>query len=523
MKNNPTRRRFLKTLAMAGSAAAVDWTAMGALASAVSRKKEIPVVVIGAGLGGLVSAACLARHGFDVTLLEQHAIPGGYATAFDRGDFRFDVSLHATVAEHAIPQRILSDLGIWEKLSVAYVPELRRIVTPDFDLTLPARNPEGVKKVMSEAFPHETKGIYRFYTEMEQVISELWQGKQFKISMMDKLEKMSLEAWISGHVSDPNVKYCMAIFSGYYGLPPEKINALFYAIATGEYLVKGGQYFKVRSQDLSNTLAGAILDFGGRIRYNCRADRIDLDHQGRVNRVIDHDGIAYPARAVVANCSVPALVNRMLPPHGIPAAFTREIRRRQVSLSTFIVWLGLDRELTGITDYEIDITRQSDPYGHMFKKETDPADFDIGVTLYDNLFKGYSAPGKSTLSLISLCPYDHWKRFEADYFQGEKTAYNAEKDRIADAYIQRAARTLIPDLADHIEEMAAATPLTNVFYTGNPGGAVYGFDRDLPHMGSKTPIPGLYLASAWSHGGGYTPAMYAGRQTAKTLIRDLGG
>jgi len=69
--------------------------------------------------------------------------------------------------------------------------------------------------------------------------------------------------------------------------------------------------------------------------------------------------------------------------------------------------------------------------------------------------------------------------------------------------------------------MEIGTPLTNMFYTQNPEGAIYGFDRDMPHLKAKTPIKGLYLSSAWSHGGGYTPVMMAGRETAKLVLKDF--
>ena len=79
----------------------------------------------------------------------------------------------------------------------------------------------------------------------------------------------------------------------------------------------------------------------------------------------------------------------------------------------------------------------------------------------------------------------------------------------------------IPGLSDYIEVMEIGTPLTNVFYTGNLQGAIYGFDRDMPHLEAKTPIKGLYLASAWSHGGGYTPVMMAGLETAMLVLKDF--
>jgi len=517
------RRKFMKTLLMASSAAAIDWTGFGALANSIPNKNKFPIVVIGAGLGGLVSAAYLSRHGFDVTLIEQHSIPGGYATSFDREDFTFDVSLHATVAEHGMPQMILNDLGIWDKLKVAYTPELRRIVTPKFDVTLPAKNPGGVKKELSQVFPHEKQGIYNFYTEMEQVISELWGGKRFKNSMMGKLEKLSLEQWMSLHVNDPDVKYCLAIFSGYYGLSPSKINALFYAIATGEYLVHGGQYYKARSQDLSDTLADCIEKNNGSIHYNTEVAHISFDPENRIKGVIDYTGKNYPAKAVIANCSVPVLMNKMVPKKLVPPDFTRQIQKRNTSLSSFVVWLGLNRRIDHIKDYEIDLAENIDIDRKDFFSKKDLADANIGVTIYDNLFEGYSVPGKSTLSIMCLADFNPWKKFEKKYFNDQKETYNKEKERIARRFIQRVEHALIPNLSKYIEVMEIGTPLTNMFYTQNPGGAIYGFDRDMPHLNARTPIKGLYLASAWSHGGGYTPVMMAGRETANLCLKDLNG
>ena len=515
------RRNFLKTMLMASSAAAIDWTGFGALASSIPNKKDFPIIVIGAGLGGLVSAAYLSKYGFDVTLIEQHDIPGGYATSFDREEFTFDVSLHATVAEHAMPQMILADLGIWDKLKVAYTPELRRIVTPNFDVTLPAKNPEGVKKELSGVFPHEKQGIYDFYTEMEQVISELWGGKRFKTSMMEKLEKLSLEQWMSLHVNDPEVKYCMAIFSGYYGLSPSRINALFYAIATGEYLVHGGQYYKTRSQDLSNTLADCIEKNNGNIHYNTEAAHILFDQNNSIEGVIDYTGKKYPAKAVIANCSVPALFNKMMPKKLVPPDFTLQIQKKNTSLSSFVIWLGLNRRIDHIKDYEIDLALNINMNDDQLFSKKDVAKSGIGITIYDNLFEGYSVPGKSTLSIMCLSDFAPWKKFEEDYFNDQKEAYNKEKERIAQSFIQRVEQRLIPGLSDSIEVMEIGTPLTNMFYTQNPEGAIYGFDRDMPHLEAKTPIKGLYLASAWSHGGGYTPVMMAGRETATLVLKDF--
>lgn len=66
------RRTFLKLLSMAGTLAVLG-EAVPAGARATGRK----VVVLGGGLAGLAAAWNLMKQGFDVTLIEAQAIPGG--------------------------------------------------------------------------------------------------------------------------------------------------------------------------------------------------------------------------------------------------------------------------------------------------------------------------------------------------------------------------------------------------------------------------------------------------------------
>ena len=524
-KKQITRRRFLKIMALAGSTAAINWHSIEALAGSMPDKKKYPVVVIGAGLGGLISAAYLALNGFHVTLMEKHDRPGGYATAFERasGKYSFEVSLHATVAENAMPQKILSELGLWENLEIVDVPEFCRIVHPDFDLQLPARNPQAFVDLLGEKFPGEKKGIKNFFQDVVTVQSEM-RGQIGKDSVMDKLEKLSLSDWMAMYIRDPQLKGILSVLWGYYGLPPSKMNALYFAIATGEYVVHGGQYYKTRSQDLSDTLMEAIEDHGGEIQMQTEATRIGIE-KDCVAWVEDEAGHQYPAKAVVANANTPDILTKLIGYDSIPLDYKRRMESLSPSLSSCIVWLGLNQELRGrVNGYEIFVTEDSDPeteYRNIlagnFKK------MGLGATLYDNLFKGYSRPGTSTMSIMSLCGYAPWKKFEQDYLAGRKGAYNQAKQAMVDLFIQKIEHRLIPGLRDMIEVVDAATPLTNLSYTGNPQGAIYGFARPLEQLKAldvRSPLKGLYMASAWTHGGGYTPAMMAGRQAAEALLED---
>jgi len=121
-----------------------------------------------------------------------------------------------------------------------------------------------------------------------------------------------------------------------------------------------------------------------------------------------------------------------------------------VSASTFQIWLGLKKDLVGevgIKDTEVFYNTGYDiEADYKALLECDMTDSGFGLTLYDNLYKGYSPEGKNTLNIISLQGYDHWKAFETDYFQGKKDAYNKEKERISDILIDKVERTLLPGL-----------------------------------------------------------------------------
>jgi phytoene dehydrogenase-like protein len=419
-----TRRKFINLMLMAGAAVAVDWTRIEALAADIKNKGNYPIVVIGAGLGGLVSAAYLANYGFPVILLEQHELPGGYATSFDRaaGKFTFDVSLHATVAEGGIPQKVLSEIGIWDQLKVVYTPEFCRYILSDYDLTLPAKDPEKIKKILGDTFPDEKTGIEDFLDDMIQVQKEM-AGYAGRDSVMDRLENLTLAEWLAGHVKRSEVRGLLSAFWGYFGLPPSRLNALFYAIATGEYLVTGGQYFKTRSQDLSNALMDAVIEKGGEVLLETAAKRV-LVKKGRVFGVEDENGIRHPAKAVIANSNVPDLFGELIPREEIPGNYQKKLNSYRPSLSSFVVWLGLNRELKDIKDYEIFIGEGEGPETeYQACLSGDLARAGLGVTIYDNLYKGYSMPGTSTISVMTLCGYEPWKKFETDFFAGRKEAY----------------------------------------------------------------------------------------------------
>jgi len=96
---------------------------------------------------------------------------------------------------------------------------------------------------------------------------------------------------------------------------------------------------------------------------------------------------------------------------------------------------------------------------------------------------------------------------------------------MADILIKKIEDTLLPGLSDAIAVKEIGTPLTNVRYTRNYRGAIYGWDQTVDNSGNRrfpnrTPIKNLYLSGAWtSPGHGYGAVIPSGLQCFAEIMK----
>jgi phytoene dehydrogenase-like protein len=524
-----SRRSFLRFIAATMAVTTIDWSKIEAMASTVEPKSDYPVVVIGAGLGGLIAATYLAKNDFPVTVIEQHDVPGGYITSFERGKFTFDVAPHYTLGIGPF----LEYLGIQDKVEFVKPPDVFRAITPDYDLILPQEDPEGIIRILSEKFPHETQGIRNFMKQLNGLLQEWVKPFDMKTissthPIMWNLSKLNTTQVLDQHFKDPKLKAIFCVFGSGFGLPPSRLPGLLFSIATAAAIFVGREYVKPCGQGLSNALMRAIENNRGRVILKTEVESI-LAKDGTVAGVRTMDGKTYTAKAVISNASAPTTFEKMLSPKLLPDSYIAKLRSYRPSHSYFLVWLGLNRELRGKFKAFQNVI-MPDHYDMEADDEAtsacDASKARFTVYIYDTLYSGYSKPGKSTVKLLMKCGYRPWKDFEADYFAGKKEAYRKEKNRIAQILIDRAESKVIPGLKSMSEVMDAATPLTHMRYTKNPEGAALGYEHSMDNYWiyrnkNRTPIKGLYLASAWgSPGGGVTPVIRGGQSAFTDLMLD---
>jgi ferredoxin-NADP reductase len=242
-----------------------------------------------------------------------------------------------------------------------------------------------------------------------------------------------------------------------------------------------------------------------------------------VTGVVTDRGEEVSADLVVANANPITTCTELIDPTELPEAFLRRLDFGEPGISAASLYLGLSRpsrEL-GIEDHEVYVNATLDmEEQHARCFEIGPQGL-IGICAYDVENPDFCPPGTGAVTLTSLSDGRAWEKIDDEQ-------YPVLKQRLAESMLEQAAE-LYPDLPGSIETAVVATPVTNMRYTGNPGGAIYGFANTPPHgpgfrLDNRGPLEGLWFASAWAQpSGGYQGAISSGMRVADGILDERGG
>ena len=507
--------------------------------------KNYDAVVIGAGNGGLVASARLAKEGKKTLLIERHNLPGGFATSFVRGRFEFEASLHELCGIGPITgksplQKIFEEVGAADKIEWVSLDEAYRLITLDkndkCDYVMPLGKEAFINK-LEEYDPGSStivRKIFDLIESIEKTLDFVSDIEDFKPSMIKEIFSEHTEFLKIANYSVDEVlsafgvsKKTRDIINGYWcylGQPTDELNAIHYFTMLHAYLIDGAVIPKGRSHQISTGLLEAFTENGGEAWFNTSVSKIIIK-DGVATGVVLDDGTQINAKAVICNASPYNAYTKLIDEKDVPEKLKKEVNARTLSSKGFAVFLGLNRtaDELGLNNHTYFIYPNNDNrkcYEQSRKLETN----DVQATVCLNrAIDDCSPEGTSILYMTSIFAGDEWSKIsEKDYYK--------TKVSFAEKMIDNFEKATGIAIRDYIEEIEIATPMTYARYTDAPAGTIYGYEaskedgivkRIVFDMIDKG-IPGLYFAGGYTtRHMGYSPSYTTGYQAANAAILQM--
>ena len=490
------------------------------------------IVVIGAGVGGLTTAARLAKAGLHVTVLEAHIYPGGCAGTFFHQGYRFDagatlaggfylggpmdivaqqagidawpahpadaaMTVHlpngASVTRYGDDRRHAERHRVFGRKSDAFWQWQEQTADALWDLAL--RTPAWPPQTM-----HEATSLIRRGTG--------WLLGDFPRHLHPGLLRDGFQA-VAGHLD--NQTDALRLFVDAQLLiaaqtTSSRANALYGASAL-DLPRRGVVHLQGGIGAIAQTLVNAIRSHGGEVRYRQEAVRIVLEN-GRPVAVETKKGESFPADLVVANLPPWNLANLLgdaLPPRlqELPA-------QPKDGWGAFMAYVGIAE----------DIVAPDAPLHHqVIVREPLGETNTVFLSLSPAWDSGRAPSGRRALTISTHTDLRPWWSL----FTNDRRRYEQRKE----AYLARmlnAAQKALPGLRDAADLVLPGTPVTFQRFTRRAWGWVGGFPQtSLTRAWGPKIGPGLWMVGDSIFPGQSTAAVALGGLRVAESVLDQAG
>ena len=487
------------------------------------------IAVVGAGIGGLVAALRLASQGLDVTVCERSAAPGGKMREI-AVDGRAIDSGPTVLTMRDVFEEVFSSAGASLSDAVRLRPLdvlARHVWSGGNRLDLFTDLARSADAVGAFAGPKEAAGYLAFSERARKIYETLDQTfiRNSRPGLPDLVRRVgphrlgalagispftTLWTALEGHFADPRLRQLFGRYATYCGASPFLAPATLMLVAhverEGVWAVEGGM------QRLAEALAAVAEARGARIRYGAEVASIRIEGRGATGIVL-RGGEVVEADAVVANADAAALASGLFGPAAIRAGTAMPPGQRSLSAVTY----SLVAETAGVP-----LSHHTVFFSDDYRAEFDsirrgglPADPTVYVCAGDRA-EGDAPSGPERLFCIVNAPAN-----------GDGTPFDHEETGLcATRTFTRLERCGL-SVRRRPGSCVVTTPQDFSRLFPGTGGALYGpashgWMASFRRPGSRTRIPGLYLAGGSTHPGpGIPMAAISGTLAASSLVRDL--
>ncbi|KIW44586.1 uncharacterized protein PV06_03045 [Exophiala oligosperma] len=506
-------------------------------------EKPKTAVIVGAGAGGIASAARLAKAGFRVTVVEKNDFTGGRCSLIRRDGHRFD-----------------------QGPSLLLLPDLFREAFIDLDTSLEA---EGVELLKCEPNYNVWFGdgecieLSTDVAAMKKTI-EKWEGKDgferylqwmqeahvhYEASVVHVLRKNftsllhlarpsflpyllalhpfeSIWRRASTYFMTERLRRAFTFGSMYMGMSPFEAPGT-YSLLQYTELAEGIWYPRGGFHKVLDALVQIGKRLGVQYRLSTPVSHVNVDrYSGRATGVTLASGEILNADVVLVNADLVYAYNELLP----PSQKAKSLSKKQASCSSISFYWSMDKIIPELHTHNVFLADEyQDSFDDIFKRQLIPKEPSFYVNVPSRVDPSAAPSGRDTV--VVLVPCGHLLENQADRGLNPQHAqdWQAMVSKARNAVIETVRLRTGADLASHIVDEVINTPASWKQSFNLDKGAILGLSHSFFNVLSFRPrtkhdqIKSLYFVGASTHPGTGVPIVLAGSKiTTGQILDDLG-
>jgi phytoene desaturase len=487
-------------------------------------------IIIGAGIGGIATAARLARSGYQVTVLEKNSTPGGRCNQFTRDGHRFDVGptlflMPEVFAETyaALGARMEDELDLRRIDPTYYVrfdDGTQLALTSDMnamDSQLEGIEPDsfgGLMRYLAEGHLHYHLSLQRFVGR--NFYNYLDYFSLQNLPLLFKLKALVKHYDNIGHYfHDPHLKAAFTFQNMYLGLSPYDAPATYSLLqytemAGGVWFPMGGLYRVVES------LASIAERQGVRFVYDTAVKQIEVEGK-RATGVALSDGARLTADVIVANADLPYVYRELLPDR----AAAERLERLKYTCSAIMFYWGVDKMYPQLGMHNVFLSgdyRAS--FDRIFHDHALPEEPSFYVHAPARTDPSAAPSGQDTLFV--LVPVGHLDDHASQDWE-------ALKARARAAVLRRLGEVGVRDLEQHLKFEVSYTPRDWLTLYNCAKGSAFSLSHNFMQVGYLRPrnrharYSNVYFVGGSTHPGTGLPiVLISARLTTERILKEIG-
>ncbi|ALR32377.1 all-trans-retinol 13,14-reductase [Chryseobacterium sp. IHB B 17019] len=466
-------------------------------------KKEFDILVIGSGLGGLVSALVLAKEGLKVCVLEKNNQYGGNLQTFSRDKLIFDTGVHylGGLSKGQNLHQYFSYLEIMDELELQKMDEngYDKISFGDDEIEYPhAQGYENFVEQLSQYFPEERDNLEDYCEEIQRVCGQFPRYNLIgRENYNEEILHLNTKRFIESLTSNKKLQSILLGSNFLYAGDSENVPFYVHALTVNSYIQSAYKCVKGGSQ-ISKLLIRKLRQYGAEVHKHSDVSEFVFNDNQKLSSVRTKAGKEYSAKQFISNIEIRATI-KLIGEERLKKSFLNRVLSWEPVSSCFSVYLVLKPHTISNFNYNIYHYSSEDLVWNAYRydKEKWPETYMLSSTQ-----SKHHPEFAESITAISYMDFDEVKQWENtvntvvdehergelyDQFKMEKT------EKMIDALEKK-----IPNIRESIKRMYTSSPLSYRDYIGSFDGNMYGYikssENPLKTMVSpRTKIDNLFL------------------------------